>query len=121
MSDLPREFDSRGKSHVGPTCIDGHSAERGFETSVASVSETGQATIVRRKAMGQAITNDMGQFASHSSVGPAAMSPITADMIAAMMKGIKTCATSRNFLLIVNFLIVTMTRERKRHRQWILR
>lgn len=96
-------------------------AERGFETSVASLSEAGQATIVSRNASGQAMTNEMGQLVSHSSVGPVVMRPISPDMIAAMMKVIKTWATSRNFLLIVNFLDGTMTQERKRHRQCILR
>ena len=89
---------------------------RGLETGPVSFIDAGHATMVRANVMGQAMMKLRGQLVNQSSVGPIEKRLIRPDMMAAMMKVMKTCEIRRNFLFIVN-LSDRMTVERfGRHR-----
>lgn len=67
----------------------------------------GQATIVSKKAIGQANANWAGQAANHSAVGPSAIKDMMPDIAAAIMKVIRSWEISMVFLFIIQLSLWT--------------
>lgn len=75
-----------------------------------SAIDAGQATMVRTKAMGQAMMNCLGQVTSHSMDGPPEkIMPRRPDIVAAMMKVMMIWERKMLFLLNVGSFSGTTT------------